>query len=134
MTMVREFRMRFGQLAPVCSPLRPDPDVVRLQARLIREEFEEVMDELAALAYASDPFVVVELYRNLLKELADLRYVVEGTAVAFALPIDAAFAAVHASNMTKSFDLDKGGKVLKGPGYVAPDMELLVPSIYDQED
>ncbi len=134
MTVVREFRVRYGQLAPLTTPLRPDPDVIRLQMRLIREEFKEVMDELETLVHCTTPGGTVRTYQNLLKELADLRYVVEGTAVAFALPIDEAFKAVHASNMTKSFDLDKGGKVIKGPDYVPADMSLLVPDIIDHKE
>ncbi len=128
MTPVHEFRARYG-LAPLSPPLRPPPADVRLQGRRIREEFEEVMVELEILAHTASPVAVVDCYRRLLKELADLRYCVDGCAVAFALPIDAAFEAVHASNMTKSLALDGAGKVVKGEGYIAPDMALLVHDI-----
>lgn len=133
MTIVREFHARFGLPAPLTPPLVPDPALVRLRARLIREEFYEVIKELEPMAHTSDPVVINQRMRALLKELADLRYVVEGAAVAFGLPIDEAFELVHASNMTKTGKADAGGKILKGPDYVAPDLTRLVPSIVEHE-
>lgn len=58
---------------------------------------------------------------------ADLRYVVIGTELALGIPGDAVFAEVHRSNMTKlgphgKAILDEGGKVLKPPSYVPPDV------------
>ncbi len=131
MTLVREFHLRYGLPAPAMAPLRPDSELVRFRARLIREEFKEVMEELDVLASTEHPDQVTAHLRALLKELADLRYVLEGTAVSFGLPIDEAFAAVHASNMTKTGTKDSGGKVLKGPDYVAPNMEPFVPDVID---
>lgn len=37
MTLVREFHVRAGGAAPDVPPLRPDPAVVRLRARLIHD-------------------------------------------------------------------------------------------------
>ena len=133
MTLVREFQVRFGLPAPPTPPLVPDPDLVRLRARLIREEFHEVIGELEPLAHTTDPVIVNRRLRALLKELADLRYVVEGTAVAFGLPMDEAYEIVHASNMTKTGGPDAGGKILKGDGYVPPDLVFLVPDITEHE-
>lgn len=139
MTLVREFHEAFVQPAPSHPPLRVDPDVVRFRARLIREEYEEVKVELEALsAGCSDPLVVHETLSKLLKELADLRYVLEGAAVTFGLPIDEAFAEVHRSNLSKllpdgSVLRREDGKVLKGPNYTEADMSKLVPPIIEGE-
>jgi predicted HAD superfamily Cof-like phosphohydrolase len=118
--------------------LDSDPDLVRLRARLIREEFEEVMAELGKLARATSPERRLEVHLSLLKELADLRYVVEGAAVSFGLDIDGAFAEVHRSNMTKLGADGKpvyreDGKVIKGPNYREADMRRVVPLIYEHE-
>lgn len=133
MSLVREFHLRYGAAAPTHPPLAADPALVRLRMRLIREEFKEVMDELEVLAHCATVGGTLTTYRRLLKELVDLVYVTEGTAVALGLPYDEAFKAVHASNMTKSMSTDAGGKVMKGPGYVPVDMAQLVPDAIDHE-
>lgn len=56
--------------------------------------------------------------------LGDLLYVVYGAAVTYGIPLDAIFAEVHKSNMTK--DVRKPGDTRlrdKGPNYVPPDIE-----------
>lgn len=130
--IVREFHEAFGLPIEDHPVLRADRDNVRLRARLIAEEFQEVMYELDQLAVCKTPEGTTALLRNLLKELADLRYVVEGTAVSLGLPLDAAYAEVHRSNMSKLgadgkpiYRADR--KVLKGPHYSEADMSSLVP-------
>lgn len=142
MSVVRELHVIVNagsNLAPAGPPLVPDPDIIRKRLRLIDEEYKEVRAELIALTKATDPNAIIELYRALLKELADLRYVVEGTAVTLGLPIEEAFAAVHESNLSKfSGDylppIDKHGKFPKGPNYQPPDMAALVPDIIDIQE
>lgn len=142
MTPVREFHKAFDQPAPNFPPLKPDADLVRLRMRLIREEYEEVMAELTKLTQphvARDPEAVMLVLSLLLKELADLRYVLEGAAVSFGLPIDAAYAEVHRSNMSKLGEDGKpirrtDGKVLKGPNYSPADMTPFVPQIINHEE
>lgn len=150
-TPVREFHEAFGLPAPQ-HPSQPDTELVRLRMRLIREEFEEVMEELTWFSRnMSDPDVrasaewrqvawevLNEKHRRLLKELSDLRYVVEGTAVAFGLDISGAYMEVHRSNMSKLGEdgkpvLREDGKVLKGPNYFEADMSKFVPDIIDVE-
>ena len=102
--------------------------------RLIEEECKEVLDELKALLRAQDYEAYLAALGRLLKELADLRYVTDGCAVTFGLPIDEAFAEVHRSNMSKLDDdgrpiKDTGGKVLKGPNYSEADMSKFVTLI-----
>jgi predicted HAD superfamily Cof-like phosphohydrolase len=136
---VREFHVAFGQPAPAAPPLTPSPDLVRLRMRLIREEYEEVMAELTKLMRAKSPDEAIQVYRDLLKELSDLRYVVEGCAVALGLPIEEAYAEVHRSNMSK-LDTDgtpvvrSDGKALKGPLYTPADMQQFVPDITDHQE
>lgn len=135
MTVVRAFHEAFGLAAPVAPTIMPDPDLVRLRMRLIREEYEEVRKDFARLAQAKDPAAVLAILRDLLKELADLRYVTEGAAVSLGLPIDEAFEEVHRSNMSKLGPegplYREDGKVLKGPGYTEADMVPFVPDFID---
>lgn len=108
------------------------PDVV-LSMSLIEEEYDEVMAELRAImertldGVAPSPALVA----NLMKELADLLYVVNWTAARFGLHLNEAFWRVHESNMSKLVDgkpLKRAdGKVLKGPNYHAPDLLNLIP-------
>lgn len=56
--------------------------------------------------------------------LADLAYVVYGSALHFGIDLDAVIAEVHRSNMTKSPAGD--GKAIKGPTYVPPDLTQLL--------
>lgn len=128
MSLVEDFHRKYGQPAPLGPPLLPDVELVRLRMRLIREEYEETRVELEQLLKVRDPDEAVLLFRLLLKELCDLRYVVEGTAVAFGLPFEAAYREVHRSNMTK-IPGPPGGKAVKGPDYEAADIEQFVPAI-----
>jgi predicted HAD superfamily Cof-like phosphohydrolase len=61
-----------------------------LRERLIHEEFEELRE-----AMAKDDLV------GIAKEMADLLYVVYGTAVSYGIDMEPVFREVHRSNMTK---------------------------------
>jgi len=68
---------------------------------------------------------------NLAKELADLLYVVYGTAAAYGIPIDDVYREVHRSNMSKLGPDGKpiyreDGKVLKGPNYTPADIQKVL--------
>lgn len=81
---------------------------VSLRLALIDEEYTEVVE---AINWGDKVQVA--------KELADLVYVVVGTAVAFGIPFNECFAALQTSNMTKvgpdgTVNLRDDGKVLKG--------------------
>ena len=106
------------------------------RSSLILEEAMEVLDAIDILQ--------MELMRgkkgeksqwaNLLKELADLQYVLSGTLISFKQlnnEFDVAFNRVHKSNMSKLDNDGKpiynnDGKVLKGPNYKEPDLEDLI--------
>lgn len=106
----------------------PPPDLTRLRIRLIKEEHEEVREEL--VKFIANP---VDGDRPALaKELADLVYVIYGTAVALDIDLDEALARVHESNLSKrfpdgTFHARKDGKILKGPNYVAPNLSDFGP-------
>lgn len=90
---------------------------------LIREETKEALDELEAHLLGRGDL------EHLAKELADVLYVVYGTAEYTGIPLEEVFQEVHRSNMTK-LDADghplayveATGKFAKGPSYQAPDV------------
>jgi predicted HAD superfamily Cof-like phosphohydrolase len=130
MSRVAAFHRRFGHPAPEYPPLVPDPELVRFRARLVREEFEELLAELHALAHADDPVRIAELLGNVLKESCDLAYVAEGTAIALGLPFDRAYDEVHRSNMSKTPARDGvHEKPSKGPNYFKANMGQFVAII-----
>jgi predicted HAD superfamily Cof-like phosphohydrolase len=72
------------------APTTVDERTKTLRVRLIQEEFDELKE---AMAHDDLPAVA--------KELADLLYVVYGTAVSYGIDMDPVFREVHRSNMTK---------------------------------
>lgn len=129
-----------------------DPERVRLRLLLILEETREVVD---AVAEGADicPNLLMAVYhlkqawehvgraqpfelemRNLAhvaKELADLEYVTVGAGHEFAFDLDAVFAEVHSSNMSKLGDDGKpiygpNGKVQKGPNFRPANVEKVL--------
>jgi predicted HAD superfamily Cof-like phosphohydrolase len=129
--LVREFHEETGQEV-ADYPTPPDTALARFRAKLIAEEFKEVQEELEFLASRCHSFEAkLGALGRLLKELCDLQYVIEGTAVSLGLPLEDAYRAVHASNMSKrfpdgTFHVNDYGKVLKGPDYRPPDMSAFV--------
>lgn len=100
-----------------------DPVVVDIRIRLIHEELEELKKELKVDGYD---------YQKAAKELADLTYVVLGTASALGFEdvFEAVFDVVHASNMSKLGPNGKPiynefGKVLKPSTYTPADLTFL---------
>lgn len=109
------------------------PDLLVLRKKLLEEEMHELTAEIdkAGNELAAGGKISVETRAALLKELADLQYVLSGTAVTFGLPAQTAFDRVHESNMSKLDDNGKpirreDGKVLKGPNYRPPVLDDLV--------
>lgn len=113
--MVEQFHLTFG------VPIRREPTLLvpssekNLRIHLLEEELCELEDALEA-----DDLVGVA------DGLADIAYVLYGTALTFGIDLDAVVAEVHRSNMSK---LSQGrplyrsdGKVLKGPQYKPPNI------------
>ncbi len=104
--MVREFHETFD-LHIAESPCVPDDKVQILRARLIQEESDELRD---ALRLRSLPHIA--------KEMADLLYVVYGTAVAYGIDLEPVFREVQRSNMSKVGGHKRDdGKWIKPPTY-----------------
>lgn len=106
----------FHDALKVTTPSRPtiiSSGRLALRADLIQEEFAEWLD-----AHNTGDLVEVA------DALADLLYVVYGTAHEYGLPIDAIFAEVHRSNMTKfehgEIPKRADGKALKPVGWEPP--------------
>ena len=122
--LVSQFHRAMG-VDSSATPVIPDRDTRNLRLRLIREEYEEVGQAL--LAPTEDPRYLEEVA----KELADLLYVVYGTADVMGIPLDDVFTEVHASNMTKLGEDGKplrraDGKVLKPKTYRKPNIKPLL--------
>ena len=128
-TYVRAFQKCMGQ--DVDIPY--EPKSLYLRMALIREEFNELQDEVEKAVFEfkeNSGKVTQETKMNILKELCDLQYVLSGFAVTFGLPIQPAFNRIHKSNMSKLENgkplLSEWGKVLKGSNYKPPNLEDLV--------
>lgn len=105
---VEDFHRVFG-VANNTEPMLVD---VGLRLVLVREEYEELVDaaEAGDIVEAADA-------------LADLVYVLLGTASVWGICLDDVFAEVHRSNMTKrGAPRDKNGKITKGPNYEPPNI------------
>lgn len=126
-------------------PTPPSAELAKFRLRLIEEEFKEVQRELRQLALEASLGSPMEkqlgTLARLLKELADLRVVADGTAFAFGLDAEAAYDAVQEANMSKLLPDGSAlrradGKLLKGPNYREADMTQFVHSRdaeYDEE-
>lgn len=112
---------------------QPDANEFWLRWRLISEEFKELgLEFTKADEYLMNGVLIPDIIRrNILKETADLLYVVFGFCVTYNLPIEEAFMRVHRSNMSKLGADGKpiyreDGKVSKGPNYKEPNLKGLV--------
>jgi predicted HAD superfamily Cof-like phosphohydrolase len=115
---------------------QPRVSLFQLREKLLMEECNEVCQELNKMEMATTQGRPIsrEQWAALLKELADLQYVLSGTIVSFkpiAGSFTPAFNRVHNSNMSKLDDegkpvLNSYGKVTKGPNYKAPTLEDLI--------
>jgi len=114
---VAEFMNAFGQT------VETEPtwtSVSELRYSLIEEELKELRQALIERD-------IVEVA----DALTDLLYVVYGAGHSFGIDLNKCFDEVHSSNMTKLGPEGKpiyreDGKVMKGPGYRAPDLKTLL--------
>lgn len=120
---VREFHVAMSQ--PVGDVAAPDVSSrTRLRIDLIAEEFRELAE---ACGYACG-VVLIDLGTEpdlveAADALADLRYVTEGAAVEWGIPLDEVTDEVHASNMRKlGGPVNAAGKLLKPRGWTPPDV------------
>ena len=87
--MVRAFHRLFD-IAVQHRPALIDDRTRALRERLIQEEFDELKEAMARNDLA-----------GIAKEIADLLYVVYGTAVSYGMDMEPVFREVHRSNMSK---------------------------------
>ena len=87
--MVLEFHKEFD-IHVANTPIVPDEKTQVLRVRLIQEEFDELKEAFEAKDLP-----------NIAKELADLLYVVYGTAVSYGIDMEPVFQEVQRSNMSK---------------------------------
>lgn len=113
--MVAEFHRKFD--IPIGERPSIPPEATRqLRVRLIQEEFAELQEAMTAQDL---PAVA--------KELADLLYVVYGTAVSYGVDMDPVFREVHRSNLSKVGGYKReDGKWVKPPTYSPADVKPLL--------
>lgn len=87
--MVDDFHRTFDIIVSP-APTVVDERTRELRVTLIQEEFDELKEALASDDLSS-----------IAKEMADLLYVVYGTAVSYGIDMDPVFREVHRSNMSK---------------------------------
>ncbi|MCC6140416.1 MAG: hypothetical protein IT389_07350 [Nitrospira sp.] len=111
-SMVEEFHKKFDILVQT-RPTEASEDTKRLRIRLIQEEFDELKESMAEGNLAA-----------LAKEMADLLYVVYGTAVSYGIDMEPVFREVHRSNLSKVGGYKReDGKWVKPPTYSPADIE-----------
>jgi 8-oxo-dGTP pyrophosphatase MutT (NUDIX family)/predicted HAD superfamily Cof-like phosphohydrolase len=118
-SLAAESVAQFHSALGITDPDRPAGPVPSWRERLAF--LEEETREYAAAAEAGDVVEVADA-------LADLLYVVHGTALVHGIPLDAVFAEVHRSNMTKvdGQPIGPGTKAPKPEGYRAPRIRPLL--------
>lgn len=117
-SMVKRFHQLFD-IAVQHEPGLIDERTRVLRERLIQEEFDELKQ---AMAQEELPAIA--------KELADLLYVVYGTAVSYGIDMVPVFREVHRSNMSKVGGYKReDGKWVKPPSYSPAAIE---PILADQ--
>lgn len=111
--MVREFHAGAKQLGGGWNS-------ATLQTELFLEEAREFL----AAVRANDLVEIADA-------IADITYVLIGTAIELGIPFDRVFAEVHRSNMTKLIPpvaIREDGKIIKGPHYEPPQIALILCS------
>ena len=115
---VKDFQTAVGQNVGT-KPEFPSPSERILRMKLLKEEFDEYNE-----GETNNDL------ENIAKELADIIYIVCGTAVSYGIPLDRVFDEVHRSNMAKLVDgkpvRRDDGKILKPEGWTPPDVKKIL--------
>ena len=144
-TPVVEFHEAFG--APVAwSPTVPPIDRRILRAKLLLEETLEFVEASGLCVWfdgtkLEEPdrrfdvrvaqMPVVSDLTGAADALADIRYVTDGAALEWGIPLEKCLREVHRSNMSKLGEdgkpiLRADGKILKGPSFTLPDLASIL--------
>lgn len=118
-----EFHKKMAQT--IGDPRSPDIQQEKeFRLRLIREELKELEEALEA----SDTVEAADA-------LADLCYVIIGSAVTWGIDLASVFDEVHRSNMTKKCENKReDGKVLKDKDFSPPDIQGVLDEVADNFD
>lgn len=113
-----EFEKHCGYEVHTSGPVLPSLETERLRIRLIKEEFNELMEAIEDrnIAEVADAGI-------------DLIYVTIGTLVRYGIDAKAVWDSVHAANMAKFGPgswRDETGKVRKPTTWVHPDVESIL--------
>ena len=120
-TMVQDFHRKFEILIQT-SPANLTDETQQLRVRLIQEEFDELKESMATGNLAS-----------VAKEMADLLYVVYGTAVSYGIDMKPVFQEVHRSNLSKVGGYKRAdGKWMKPPTYSTAKLEPILEAQREQ--
>jgi predicted HAD superfamily Cof-like phosphohydrolase len=115
-------------------------ELLLLRKTLISEEVKELFQEIdLAVAEMQKGSLKQETVGNLLKEMADVQYVLSGMAVTMGLPMQEVFKRVHDSNMSKLDENGRAiyredGKILKGPRYAPPVLDDLALNVIGNKE
>jgi predicted HAD superfamily Cof-like phosphohydrolase len=126
---VRAWHRRMNLDGMESRPCIPSDDSRHLGYRLVQEEHAEFLSALIALERHThdgdgDP---AALLGDVAKEGLDLVWVVLGLLLRYGIPVDECWSELCESNGSKTpGNRDEGGKLKKGPGYVAADMAGIV--------
>jgi predicted HAD superfamily Cof-like phosphohydrolase len=124
---VCKFETAVGNKLSTGRPCEPDLKTVQLRKTLIAEEHKEVQDALTVVeeAIVNGELVTPEMLVEVADGCADLRFVCNGTDVAFGVDGPAVDKEVGRANLSK-FDgqhwYDETGKLRKSPNFVPPDV------------
>ncbi|RLA62805.1 MAG: hypothetical protein DRQ78_07510, partial [Epsilonproteobacteria bacterium] len=127
----------------------PELNTIKLRFKLILEEYiefieanssgtpemEQIIDLLDTvdghIDYLTDKDLDVDLV-EVADALGDIKYVTDGAALVYGIPLDDVSTEIHASNMSK-LDPDTGkpvirddGKILKGKDYFKPNIKKAI--------
>jgi len=139
MKALNEFHDKFHPRKDKRFNVNVTPDDMDRRERLITEEYKEVLYEIE---YVKHQLMHPEEYteedrtnakRQLAKELADLLYVVYGTADELCIPLEAVFNRIHEANMTKLWPdgkvhYNEFGKIIKPSTYSVANVDDLIGS------
>lgn len=129
---VRDFHIAFdiGVDLPITAEL------LAFRRKLIEEEIAELYAEIdkGIAEIKAGGRIERDTLANMMKEIADVQYIVSGMNVTFGLPAEEVFDRVHVSNMSKLGNDGKpvrreDGKVMKGPNYHPPTLDDLLDVI-----
>lgn len=110
------------------QPMRDTPSISDAQRAMHRQQWlEEEVQELRDAIVGIDGPDIVEVS----DALADILYIVYGTAVEFGIDLGSIFEEVHASNMRKLDEngnpiIREDGKIMKPEGWVPPQIAPII--------